>query len=179
MRCPFCKHGDTQVLDSRPVGGGDQVRRRRQCLNPNCEQKRFTTYERAKLKLPDVAKKGQSGPQAFDTEKLTWSIEMASRNRPVSSDVIEEMVQNVCDRARSYPSRSISSRTIGLWVIDELRERDQIACILYASVFEEITTIEQWRQLLEREANALPESARRKQMDLLTREETPDDLPPP
>ncbi len=178
MRCPFCKNANTQVLDSRPVGGGDQVRRRRQCLNPNCEQKRFTTYERPKLKLPDVVKKGQVVPQAFDTEKLTWSIEMALRNRSVSPDTIEEMVQNVCDRARSYAGKSVPTRTLGMWVIDELRERDQIACILYASVFEEITTIEQWRQLLEREANALPESARRKQMDLLNGGEDPDDLSP-
>lgn len=177
MRCPFCKNADTQVLDSRPVGGGDQVRRRRQCLNPNCEQKRFTTYERPKLKLPDVVKKKQTVPEAFDTEKLTWSIEMALRNRPVNPDAIEEMVQNVCDHARSHPGKNISSRTLGMWVIDELRARDQIACILYASVFEEITTIEQWRQLLEREANALPESARRKQMDLLSGGGSPDDLP--
>ena len=179
MRCPFCKHGDTQVVDSRPVGGGEQVRRRRECLNPNCEQKRFTTYERAKLKLPDVAKKGQTVAQPFDTEKLTWSIEMASRNRPVSSDAIEEMVQNICDRARSHPGKNVPSRSLGMWVIDELRERDQIACILFASVFEEITTIEQWRQLLEREAHALPESARRKQLDLLSRGEIPDELPSP
>ena len=178
MRCPFCKGANTQVLDSRPVGGGDQVRRRRRCLNPNCEQKRFTTYERAKLKLPDVAKKGQAVVQAFDTEKLLHSIEMALRNRPVAPDTIEEMVQNVCDRARSHAGKSLPSRTLGMWVIDELRERDQIACILYASVFEEITTIEQWRQLLEREANALPESARRKQMDLLRGGGVPDQLPP-
>ena len=178
MRCPFCKNANTQVLDSRPVGGGDQVRRRRQCLNPNCEQKRFTTYERPKLRLPDVAKKGQAVPQAFDAEKLTRSIEMALRNRSVGPDTIEEMVQNVCDRARSYSGKNVPTRTLGMWVIDELRERDQIACILYASVFEEITTIEQWRQLLEREANALPESARRKQMNLLDGEKDPGDLPP-
>ena len=158
------------------MGEGDQVRRRRQCLNPNCK-KRFTTYERPKLKLPEVAKKGPAAPEAFDTEKLTWSIEMALRNRPVNPDTIEEMVQNVCDRALFYPGKNIPSRTLGLWVIDELRARDQIACILYASVFEEITTIEQWRQLLEREANALPESARRKQMDRLGEVESSGDLP--
>ena len=177
MRCPFCKNAETEVRDSRPVGQGDQVRRRRQCKNPNCEQKRFTTYERAKLKLPDVAKKEQPVPQAFDTEKLTRSIELAMRNRPAASDVVEEMIQNVCDRARSWSGKSIPSRTLGMWVIDELRDRDQIACILYASVFEEITTIDQWRQLLEREANALPESARRKQMDLLSEVESPGELP--
>ena len=177
MRCPFCKNADTQVLDSRPVGGGDQVRRRRQCLNPNCEQKRFTTYEQARLKLPDVVKKGQQA-ETFDREKLTWSMEMALRNRSVHPDTVQEMVQNVCDRARSHPGKNLPSRTLGMWVIDELRAQDQIACILYASVFEEITTIEQWRQLLEREANALPESARRKQMDLLSGGISPDDLPP-
>lgn len=176
MRCPFCNNADTQVLDSRPVAGGDQVRRRRQCLNPNC-QKRFTTYEQPRLKLPDVAKKGQQA-ETFDREKLTWSIEMALRNRSVHPDTVQEMVQNVCDRARSHPGKSLPSRTLGMWVIDELRAQDQIACILYASVFEQITTIEQWRQLLEREANALPESARRKQLDLLSGGGSPDDLPP-
>ena len=176
MRCPFCKH-DTQVLDSRPVGGGEMVRRRRKCLNPHCEQKRFTTYEKPNLKLPVVTKKRGPVSQAFDQDKLTLSLMMALRNRPVNPDAVEEMVQNVCDRARSHAGKSIPSQTLGRWVIDELRERDQIACILYASVFEEITTIEQWRQLLEREANALPESARRKQMDLLHVENAPDDLP--
>ena len=175
MRCPFCKHPVTQVLDSRPVAGAEQVRRRRECLNPDCEQKRFTTYERPKLKLPDVAKKGQQIPEVFDTDKLARSMEMALRNRPVTRDAVEEMAQNVCDRARAHPSKTIPSKILGMWVIDELREHDQIACILYASVFEEITTIEQWRQLLEREANALPESARRKQMDLLSSESASDD----
>ena len=177
MRCPFCKHPVTQVLDSRPVAGAEQVRRRRECLNPNCEQKRFTTYEQPRLKLPDVVKKGEKIPEAFDIEKLRRSMEMALRNRQIAQDTMEEMIQNVCDRARSHAGKNIPSRTLGFWVIDELRERDQIACILFASVFEEITTIEQWRQLLEREANALPESARRKQMDLLSSESASDDSP--
>ena len=127
--------------------------------------------------MPDVAKKGQQA-ETFDREKLTWSIEMALRNRSVHPDTVQEMVQNVCDRARSHPGKSLPSRTLGMWVIDELRAQDQIACILYASVFEQITTIEQWRQLLEREANALPESARRKQLNLLSGGGSPDDLPP-
>lgn len=150
------------------------VRRRRKCLNPACEQKRFTTYEQPKLKLPDVEKK-VGKIEAFNHEKLERSMEMALRNRPVHSDEIQEMAQNICDRARTHAGKNIPSRTLGEWVIDELRDRDQIACILYASVFEKITTIEQWRQLLEREANALPASARRKQMDLLPVGEDPDD----
>ncbi len=176
MRCPFCNSADTKVLDSRPVKDGRWIRRRRECLNPMCERKRFTTYERPELKLPDIVKKGQSAPQAFDAEKLTRSIEMATRSRPVSPDAIEDVIRNVCDRARAYPSKKVPSRVLGLWVIDELRARDQIACILYASIFEGVTTIAQWRQLLEREANALPESARRRQRELSLGGEPPDGL---
>ena len=165
MHCPFCKQDSTQVLDSRPIVGGTQVRRRRKCLNPECGE-RFTTREIAKLKYPKVVKKNKL-VEDFDRDKLTRSMEMALRNRAVSPDEAEQVVENVCQRARAHPGKTVSSKLLGRWVIDELRDCDQIACILFASVFEEITTIDEWRELLEREADALPESARRNQMPLL------------
>ena len=165
MRCPFCNHESTQVLDSRPAADGAQVRRRRQCLNPDCKQ-RFTTREVAKLKYPNVAKKGKP-VESFDRDKLAHSVEMALRNRAVSRDEAEDIVESVCEQARAHSSKTVSSELLGRWVIDALRARDQIACILYASVFEGITTIQEWRELLEREAEALPESARQKQISLL------------
>ncbi len=173
MLCPFCRSSDTRVLDSRTGDGGQKIRRRRECLDPECAQ-RFTTYERASLKLPVILKRNKVR-QAFDSDKLLRSIQLAVQNRPVSESVLERMHQKVINRAQAHPENDLESALLGRWVLDELRNNDQIACILYASVFEKIKTIRQWRQLLEREESALPESLRERQQPLFGDPGTVDD----
>lgn len=173
MQCPFCKSADTKVLDSRLAEGGDRVRRRRECLDPQCAQ-RFTTYEQSRLKLPDVTK-SDGTRAAFDEDKLQRSMRLALQNRPSSASILDEACRRVVNRAQAYPSSTVPSRTLGLWVLNELRERDQIACILYAAVFEKVATIREWRELLEREEQALPESERERQIPLFG---LPDDRAP-
>ncbi len=146
------------------------MRRRRECLDPNCAQ-RFTTYEQPRLKLPDVVK--STGTRvAFDEGKLQRSMQLALQNRPNSAAILDEAYQQVANRAQAHPQSTVPSRMIGHWVLSELRERDQIACILYATVFEKVATIREWRELLEREEQALPESERERQILLFS---PPDD----
>lgn len=142
------------------------MRRRRECLDPQCAQ-RFTTFEQPRLKLPDVVKStGTRVP--FDEEKLRRSMLLALQNRPNSAAILDEAYRKVSNRAQAHPQSTVSSDTIGRWALIELRERDQIACILYATVFEKVATIREWRELLEREEQELPESERERQMPLFS-----------
>ncbi|MEK9721696.1 MAG: ATP cone domain-containing protein, partial [Quisquiliibacterium sp.] len=91
MRCPFCDHDDTQVVDSRESDDGDSVRRRRRC--PNCD-KRFTTYERVELALPAVVKKNGSRVE-FDRRKLRASLQLALRKRPVAAEQVDATIHRI------------------------------------------------------------------------------------
>ena len=91
MRCPFCEHADTQVLDTRASDDGDVIRRRRRC--PHCE-KRFTTYERIELTMPAVVKKNGSRAE-FDRNKLRASLQLALRKRPVGLEQIDAATHRI------------------------------------------------------------------------------------
>ena len=130
MRCPYCKHEQSRVVDtSHDTRGG--VRRRRQC--ENCGQ-RFSTYERPILATPMVIK--QDGTrEEFDREKLIRGIRISCAKRPVSANDIERLVGEIESKLQAMERSEVSSRIVGDMVIAGLKELDQIAYIRYAIVY--------------------------------------------
>ncbi|EMX6283339.1 MULTISPECIES: transcriptional regulator NrdR [Providencia] len=131
MHCPFCSAVDTKVIDSRLVGEGAQVRRRRQCLL--CHE-RFTTFEVAELVMPRVIKSDDIR-EPFDEEKLNRGMQKALEKRPVSSDDIEQAIISIKSQLRSTGEREVPSKLIGSLVMDELKKLDKVAYIRFASVY--------------------------------------------
>jgi transcriptional repressor NrdR len=131
MRCPFCDHDDTQVIDSRVSDDGDSVRRRRRC--PNCD-KRFTTYERIELSMPAVVKKNGSRVE-FDGEKLSSSLKLALRKRPVAAEQVEAAIHRIEEKLMILGLREVPSEKIGELVMRELRKLDKVAYVRFASVY--------------------------------------------
>lgn len=131
MHCPFCTADDTKVIDSRLVGEGKQVRRRRECIVCN---ERFTTYEVAELTMPHVIKRNNVR-QPFDDEKLRQGIQHSVQKRPVSSEQLEEAVQRIKHKLRMIGEREVNSHIVGEIVMEELRNLDQVAYVRFASVY--------------------------------------------
>lgn len=131
MHCPFCGHEETKVNDSRLAGEGRQVRRRRECLA--CGE-RFTTFETAELVMPQVVKSDRNR-EPFDEGKLRAGMLRALEKRPVSGDDVEAAVERVCHRLRGLGEREVPARTIGEFVMEELRHLDEIAYVRFASVY--------------------------------------------
>ncbi len=163
MRCPFCGAEDTKVIDSRLAGDGDQVRRRRECLN--CRE-RFTTYETAEISLPRVIK--QDGSRVpFDAGRLASGIMKALEKRPVSTDRVDAALHRIQRKVLAAGDREVASRQIGEWVMEELRSLDQVAYVRFASVYRSFQDVNAFREEIERlERQPTPE-AQRNQMDLL------------
>lgn len=150
MRCPFCQHPDTRVIDSRLAGEGDQVRRRRECTS--CGE-RFTTYETAELSLPRVIKRS-GGREPFSEDKLRGGMLRALEKRPVPTERIEEAINRIKRHVLALGEREIRAGRIGDWVMEELRALDEVAYIRFASVymsFEDVTAFREMIDRLERE----------------------------
>lgn len=131
MKCPFCKHPDTQVVDTRENDDGDRVRRRRRCLS--CD-KRFTTFETVELRMPQVVK--QNGMRSeFDAEKLRTSFKRALHKRPVSAELVDEAIDHVTQKLHALGEREVGSRQVGEMVMKELLKLDKVAYIRFASVY--------------------------------------------
>lgn len=131
MRCPFCGNDDTQVKDSRPAEDNSAIRRRRFCQA--CGS-RFTTFERVQLRELTVVKKNdQRAP--FDREKLTRSIMIATRKRPVDPDRVERMINGIVRRLETLGESEVSTTVIGEMVMDALSSLDQVAYVRFASVY--------------------------------------------
>ena len=131
MHCPFCTAVDTKVIDSRLVGDGSQVRRRRQCLV--CHE-RFTTFEVAELVMPRVVKSDEIR-EPFDEEKLRRGMLKALEKRPVSSDDVEAAINHIKSQLRATGEREIPSKQIGNFVMEQLKKLDKVAYIRCASVY--------------------------------------------
>ena len=137
MYCPFCGAFDTKVIDSRLVAEGQQVRRRRECVE--CAE-RFTTYESAELVMPRVIKQdGKREP--FLEEKLRGGLVKALQKRPVATEEIETAVSRIKHDIRSMGEREVSSIQIGQQVMSVLRELDPVAYIRFASVYRSFNDI--------------------------------------
>lgn len=140
MHCPFCNAIDTKVIDSRLVGDGLQVRRRRQCVECN---ERFTTFEVAELIMPGVIKSGNIR-EPFNEEKLRRGMQKALEKRPVGSDDIETAISHIKSKIRATGEREVPAKLIGNLVMDELKKLDKVAYIRYASVYFSFDDIEQF-----------------------------------
>jgi transcriptional repressor NrdR len=142
MYCPFCNANDTKVTDSRLLSEGNQVRRRRECLI--CKE-RFTTYEVAELTLPRIIKR-DARRDPFNEDKLRAGIMRALEKRPVSLEQVETAVAHIVHKSRASGEREIESKQIGEWVMDELRNLDQVAYVRFASVYRSFQDIKEFRE---------------------------------
>lgn len=144
MKCPFCQHEDTQVVDTRDSEEGDVIRRRRRCNG--CE-KRFTTYERVELTMPSVVKKNGSRSE-FEPAKLRASLMLALRKRPVSADAVDDAIHRIEEKLLSSGAREVMSGQIGELVMRELKRLDKIAYIRFASVYKSFEDVEEFREAI-------------------------------
>jgi len=146
MRCMYCGAADTKVIDSRLVGEGDQVRRRRQCLE--CAE-RFTTYEAAELTLPRIVKRDGSRVN-FDEQKLRSGMVRALEKRPVASEAIDDIIGRIKYRLQGVGEREIPSRQLGEWIMEALRHLDQVAYVRFASVYRSFEDVNAFREEIEK-----------------------------
>ena len=167
MRCPFCSDTDTRVIDSRLVGEGDQVRRRRECTA--CTE-RFTTYESAELNYPRIIKSDGRREQ-FSDVKLRGGILRALEKRPVEMEKVELAVAHIQHKLRSLGEREVKSRKMGDWVMEELRKLDQVAYVRFASVYRSFEDVKAFLEEIERLENELPPEIRKDQLTLLPDDE--------
>ncbi|WP_294949029.1 transcriptional regulator NrdR [Sulfurivirga sp.] len=149
MRCPFCHADDTKVIDSRLAQEGTQVRRRRHCQVCN---ERFTTYEVAELSLPRIIKR-DGNRERFDPDKIRRGLIKALEKRPVESEAIEQIIQDITRRLMSEGQREVPASVIGEMVMDALRQLDQVAYVRFASVYRQFQDVNAFREEIERLLN--------------------------
>ena len=142
MHCPFCQAQDTKVIDSRLVGDGSQIRRRREC---QLCQARFTTFETADLALPRIIK-SDGERQPFNGTKLKAGMLRALEKRPLSSEEVDAVFGNVLTQIRQLGEREIPSRMLGEIVMKSLKSVDQVAYVRFASVYRDFQDIEEFAQ---------------------------------
>ena len=144
MKCPYCTELNTQVVDTRMNEDGDTVRRRRRC--PSCD-KRFTTYERVELQLPQIVKKNGSRVD-YQREKLHASMMLALRKRPVATESLESAIDRIEEKLVTLGEREIPSDRIGELVMRELKKLDKIAYIRFASVYRNFADVEAFSDVI-------------------------------
>ena len=151
MKCPFCGHTDTQVIDSRVSEPSGSIRRRRRCMS--CT-KRFTTYETVELRLPQVVK--SNGERAeFDTARLRVGFARALHKRPVPTEFVDAAIDRIVHRVLSLGEREVPSRQLGEMVMEELYKLDKVAYIRFASVYRSFQDVSDFRDAL-KEVEAVP-----------------------
>jgi transcriptional repressor NrdR len=128
MRCPFCRHPDSRVIDSREVEDGQAIRRRRSC--PECTR-RFTTVEEAALAV--VKRSGVTEP--FSRAKVVLGVRRACQGRPVDEDALALLAQQVEDTIRATGAAEVPSQEVGLAILGPLMQLDQVAYLRFASVY--------------------------------------------
>ncbi|MEY2632455.1 MAG: transcriptional repressor NrdR [Pseudomonadota bacterium] len=144
MKCPFCGAADTTVVDTRINDDGDVVRRRRRCLS--CD-KRFTTFEKAEIRLPQVVKK--NGVRVdYQREKLQASFDLALRKRPVTTEVVDAAIAGIEEKLLSAGEREISSQHLGELVMQALKKLDKIAYIRFASVYRNFEDVDAFSKVI-------------------------------
>ena len=163
MHCPFCNAEDTKVVDSRLADDGSSVRRRRECAA--CGE-RFTTYETAQLRMPQLIKSdGRREP--FVEDKLRAGMERALEKRPVDAEAIETAVGRIRHNLIIQGEREVSSRKLGEWVMDELRELDPVAYVRFASVYRSFSDLDAFSEEVQRLRQEPSAEERRKQLKLI------------
>jgi transcriptional repressor NrdR len=145
MKCPFCGHADTQVVETRMAEDGDFIRRRRQCAH--CE-KRFTTYERPDVNFPAVVKKDGRRIE-FERAKLLASLNLALRKRPVSTEQIDAAVERIEEKLLNLGVREVASSRIGELVMRELKKLDKVAYVRFASVYRSFEDVDEFKTVVD------------------------------
>ena len=145
MKCPFCSHADTQVVETRMAEDGDFIRRRRQCAH--CE-KRFTTYERPDVTFPAVVKKDGRRID-YERAKLLASMNLALRKRPVSTEQIDSAVERIEEKLLNLGLREIPSSRIGELVMRELKKLDKVAYVRFASVYRSFEDVDEFKTVVD------------------------------
>lgn len=146
MRCPFCHGPETKVIDSREANEGDQIRRRRECMT--CKE-RYTTYEVAELSFPRVIKRDNTR-ESFNEEKLRQGMVKALEKRPVSTEKIESALSRIKRRLRALGEGEVGSEVLGDWMMDELREIDDVAYVRFASVYRSFQDVKAFEEEIKR-----------------------------
>ena len=144
MYCPFCNFDDTKVIDSRLTADNTQVKRRRECSN--CGN-RWSTLESADLNLPRVIKKDNSR-EDFSEKKVERGILRALNKRSVDKDAIDIAIQNIKNKLKAITDKEIISSQIGILVMQELRELDQVAYIRFASVYHSFEDLQAFQDII-------------------------------
>ena len=142
MHCPFCRHSDSRVIDSRTSDDGSSIRRRRQC--PECS-KRFTTVETASLMV--TKRSGVSEP--FSRDKIVAGVRKACQGRPVTDADLALLAQTVEETLRATGAASVEAQEIGLAILEPLRALDQVAYLRFASVYQAWESLEDFERAVE------------------------------
>jgi transcriptional repressor NrdR len=145
MRCPYCAHQESKVIDSRESKKGLSIRRRRECLA--CAR-RFTTYEKIE-EIPYMIVKKDGTRQLFDRQKLLKGMLKACEKRPIAVGRLEEIVEEIESRLQERPDREIKAAEIGQLVMDRLKELDKVAYVRFASVYRDFRDVKEFKQELD------------------------------
>ena len=145
MKCPFCSHLETQVVETRVSEDGVFIRRRRQC--GACD-KRFTTYERPEVNFPAIVKKDGRRIE-YERAKLSGSFSLALRKRPVSTEQVDTAIERIEEMLRNLGLREVPSSRIGELVMHELKQLDKVAYIRFASVYRSFEDIEDFKSVMD------------------------------
>jgi len=144
MKCPFCRHPKTRVVDKRNLDELDTIRRRRECLACG---RRFSTYERIEWTGVSVIKK-DGRRESFDRDKLLAGLLKACEKRPIAREAVEKLVSTVEAELYNYGNREVPAQVIGELVMDRLKELDKVAYIRFASVYREFTDLKSFEKEL-------------------------------
>jgi transcriptional repressor NrdR len=144
MKCPFCGAFDTTVADTRLNEEGDVIRRRRRCSSCG---KRFSTYERAEIRMPQVVKKNGSRVD-FDRDKLSASLRLALRKRPVTAEAVDAAVLRIEEKLLLRGEREVPSEKLGEMVMRELKKIDKVAYVRFASVYRNFEDVDEFSDLV-------------------------------
>lgn len=146
MKCPYCGHPESKVVDSRPTDEGERIRRRRECMR--C-QKRFTTYEVVE-DLPLVVIKKDNSRQAFDRRKVLGGMLRACEKRPVPLAVLEQAVDEIESNLQSSLEREVTSKRVGELAMEKLKQIDEVAYVRFVSVYRQFQDIHTFLEELNR-----------------------------
>ena len=138
MKCPYCGHPESKVIDSRPADENASIRRRRECLS--CA-KRFTTYETVES-LPMVVIKKDGSRQSFDRQKMLRGMIRACEKRPVTLAELERIADEIEQELQNSMEREIHTEAVGEKVMDRLRKVDQVAYVRFASVYRQFKDLD-------------------------------------
>jgi len=145
MRCPYCGHAESKVIDSRESKKGISIRRRREC---EACRRRFTTYEKVE-EIPYMIVKKDGSRQMFDRQKLLKGLMKACEKRPIAMSKLEEIVEEIEARLQERPDKEMKASDVGQYVMDRLRDLDKVAYVRFASVYQEFRDVMEFKQELE------------------------------